>query len=269
MFTETKVYCFDPDFLTIEWEFDDARLGYIMSLYRSQSPEGPWVLLSDELANRNIYHDWEVNLNSFHNVHYYKLVYHDEEGDVESDSIFLANAPDAIAVDIARRMSLVLDLYNGNPVFFYLRRSWGPRCPNCWDQVTRKQTMSNCPVCYDTGYAGGFFDPIQGYVTNFNPTKELQFKQLYEKEPEIYTFWTNNYPLLKPRDIFVDNMNNRWVIKVVQTTQKMGSILRQNFSAVRVNKKDIIYKIDVPNFGEFNPIRNYHVWSFKEPDLPE
>ena len=266
-FESFDIHCYDPDFLTLEWELSSVDVDYHIEIYRSESPEGEWEPIADNITDREIYHDWDVNLNSFNRKHYYKLKYVGET-EVESDVEYLRNIPDAEAVDVSRRTTLLLDLYVGTPVFFLIRRGWGAKCPACYDSVTHKTTTSRCGVCYNTSYAGGFFEPIAGKIAKTPAPKTLQFMQLLEKEPDIRTFWTGNYPILKPRDVFVDNHNDRWIIKVVQPTEKMGSIMRQTFSAAHISKSDIIYDIEIPSFYDFTPSRDYHTWLEQTPALP-
>lgn len=268
-FSEFTVSCYQPDCLTLHWEISDIPWGatYTVDVYRSESPTSGFDLIAKDITNRDVYHDWTVNLSSFTRPHYYKLVYKDStDAEVTSEVEWLRNALDAEAADIVRRNLLALELYIGSPVFFLLRRSWGPHCPKCYNPDTHKTTMSYCDVCFGTSYADGFFEPIMGFITNAPPTKQLIFRQLYEHEPDIRTYWTSNYPVLKPNDILVNNMNERWMIKRIQLTQKMGAVLRQIFSAVQIPKSDVIYRVDVPQFGTFIPERDYHYWEYRTPE---
>lgn len=270
-FSEFRVSCFDPDFMTLQWAVDGIATGvtFTIDISRSGSKDGPFEPISIGLTNRDTYHDWNINPHSINRMFYYMLTYHGSDGEVlNSDVEYSHNEPDAEAVDIERRISLLLELYTGHPVFFYIRRDWGPKCPKCYDPVQQKTTMSKCDVCYGTGVAGGYFDPILGYVTTYQISRNLRFMQLLEKEDRTQVYWTGNYPLLKARDVFVDNMNMRWEIKNIDVTQKMGSPLRQTFSAVPLPKSNVLYGMDVPSFGEFVPRRDYHVWIQHDPVLP-
>jgi hypothetical protein len=260
-FTSFKVWCFDPDFLALNWALRNLDPTYTISVERSESPEGPWDVLNNDVGNRDTYLDWTANLNSKYRMHYYRLKYTGTE-ELYSSVAFVQNAPDAEAVDVARRMSLALEMYNGTPGFFLISRSWGPRCPKCYDKEQHKVTSSKCAVCYGLGYAGGFFDPIFGYTAKagLGQKNYVNVSGLFEMDPDARTLWTGNYPLLKPRDMFVDNNNEKWVVKAVNFTEKMGAILRQTFTSNRVPKDDILYKLEVPSLYEFEPRRDYHTW---------
>lgn len=266
-FESFTVKCFDPDFLTLRWEVSGIPRGsaYTIDIYRSESPDGEWEKITDGITDREIYHDWSVNLHHNYRITYYKAICADSEGgSAESEVEHLSNPPDAEATDISRRTNLLLELYAGSPVFFLIRRSWGPRCPACYDPIEGKVTLSKCHTCYGTGYAGGFFEPILGYISNAVPTKQIQFKQLFENDLDRRTFWTGNYPMLKPKDIFVDSFNDRWIIQSIKVTQKMDSPLRQIFMATRLSKSDVLYDIEVPSYGDFVPKRDYHIWTKSE-----
>lgn len=263
-FSTFKVYCFDDRFLTLKWSVDDIPIGadYSFDIYRSESPEGPWDLIRSGLKNREIYHDWDVNLYNQWRTTYYKIHYI-VSGDqpVESDIENVRSELDAIGLDIVRRNNLILWLKNGKPGFFLIERTWGARCSECFNPTAQKITKSHCPMCYGTRYNSGYFEPIFGYVCQLGlGSRESRITPLVELQQGVRQFWTSNYPILKPRDIFIDNNNTRWRIKSVHPTEKLGAVMRQIFSADELQRDDVIYDLDVPNINDAEPIRDYHVW---------
>lgn len=69
-----------------------------------------------------------------------------------------------IARDVFRKEALRLRKFVGVKGYLRKVRQFGERCPDCIDQDTDEVTNSDCPVCYGTGIAGGYHEPVEFYV---------------------------------------------------------------------------------------------------------
>lgn len=264
-FAKFSVQCFDDRYLTVSWELTSLPSDKAISfdLYRSESPEGDFEKIATDIPiSRNHYHDSEVNMANKWRTTYYKMMYkEDGEDSVESETVHIENPLDAEALDIVRRQNLVLQLKAGRAGFFLIERTWGPRCTRCYNTTSGRNMDPDCPECFGTKYIGGYFEPIFAYVSQSGlGSRKTQITPLMELQQGMRQFWTSNYPILKPRDIFVDNMNRRWRLRHTYLTEKLGAYMRQIYAAEELPKGNKIYDVEVPNLYTFTPVRDYHVW---------
>ena len=270
-FSSFQILRLAPRCLSIKWEIENIPAGYTeyVTIYRSESPEGPWEPIAEELTDREYFHDWDALVRNPHVTVYYKMTGYVTDGEVppdtedikDSDVEHLRFKPEAKATEIARRMNLLLKQYIGIPVYFLIRKTWGPKCGYCYSKELDKPLTDNCPHCYNTQFYGGYYEPIAGYVANQNIDKESKDFEQIKLAPEETPFWTSNYPELKQGDVFVDSQGTRWRVQrfSLQTT-RLRSKMRQVFTAVRIPPEDVIYEIEVPSLYELEPMRDYYIW---------
>lgn len=120
-----------------------------------------------------------------------------------------------------------LSLAGGIPGRFYKRRISGPPCPVCQpDMLTGEVLQPNCPACFGTTFAGGYFaarpcqflglivgghfphqDPQRGPV---DPLRQAEADMLAEWLPETHDVWVS------------DRTDHRYFIHAVQTLVGIG-----------------------------------------------
>lgn len=157
-----------------------------------------------------------------------------------------------IAREIVRREALLLRRFNGSFCAFLLKRRSGERCPQCYDRVLKRTTMSNCRRCWDTGFDGGFSKPIYGWVFHWHPARAVQASVMGEqKEQTAGDSWTVNYPVLNAGDIYVLQDGTRWRVLSPRSTKLQGATaehpVRQAFQAERIEPSDVLMQIPVPD----------------------
>lgn len=137
-------------------------------------------------------------------------------------------------------------LFGGERVLLYQRKWSGTRCPN-WDQVRKQHQIDGVEdTCYGTGFQGGYFRPIEIYVsllsasTIQNVVQEEGIRKIFK--PSSWTLWE---PTLKNGDFIVRQSGERlWITNVTETRWK-HNVLRQLFSTDSVEKNHPIYRIPV------------------------
>lgn len=94
--------------------------------------------------------------------------------------------------------------HSGNPMYLFIKKRTGDRCPECWDNIRGVRTKSNCKTCLNTGYINGYHDPICVYVS-------LAPEQIAVDQPSQGTSvegrlqgWTIAYPRINLGDVLVD-----------------------------------------------------------------
>ena len=54
-----------------------------------------------------------------------------------------------------------------------------------------------------------------------------------------------SFPPLGPRDVIVDNINRRWLIRQVRTVEKSGVVIEQSAQISLISPDDFVYQISV------------------------
>jgi len=250
-FDRIWIDCYNLDYVVVNWAIkptnEDISL-YHFSILRSDSPDSNFAEVYNGLVNVFSYKDTSANLYSKWRKFFYKvrcILISDPTKFVDSLVESNATKPDPIAVEIIRRNNLLLKNFVGVPSVVYIRRSWGQHCPNCWDEIKQRKTQSNCAVCYNTGYVGGFFDPVEVNV-NYNPSPEMIRQAHFEQQIDTTTAWMSNYPPISPKDVIIENGRKRWRVVQVSKTEKKRLLVHQIFSLAQINLNDIEYKLVMP-----------------------
>lgn len=273
--TKPLVRGFSLDFLDVSWEIEDTFLDphdFMMSVYRSESPMGPWDLVAGPFEDRYRFVDNRVNLLDRWRALYYKVQSTsktDPTNIAESEAFYFDAQPDLIASEIQRLERLLWEEFAGRRCFIFPVRTFGQHCPNCFDGpdkgkgFTSQKRRSQCLTCYDTGFVRGYFDPIEIFMQLDPSPQSIQNLPMAEREQNDTGARLPNFPLLKPRDIIVEAENRRWRVVKVTPTERLRSVVHQELQLHEIVKGDIEFQIpirldDLRNF-EPSPGRNFTV----------
>lgn len=264
--SKLRVRSLDMDHLDLFWEIGNTSedpYDYTFQVERSESPEGPWDPVSSEFSDRYMFRDINVNLQNRWRVYHYriKITRKSDSSITYSDLAQTTAQPDLVALEVRRLETILLREFVGRRVWLFPRRSFGQRCPNCWDSRSGQRTTSQCVTCYDTGWARGYLDPIETWV-QFDPTaKNTQNLQLAETQQQNSSARLTDFPPVKPKDIIVEAENVRWRVERVSETQRLRAVLHQELVLHAVPKGDIEFKlpinIDSLETLEASPKRNF------------
>ncbi len=107
------------------------------------------------------------------------------------------------------------------------RKRWGKACIRCTDFDTGEVEAQDCPVCYGTGFEGGYYK-AQRLVITLDPPEEHGFAFT---EQEGFDHSMNragrcvNYPHLDTDDVYVrDDNGERFWIKKIEPIVEVGAI---------------------------------------------
>ena len=245
-----SVKSLDIDHLDIFWEigdtYDDPN-DYTFIVERSESALGPFDQISDAFSDKYFFRD--ITINSFHRFRQYwyriRVTRKSDSEIVYSEAKRKEAKSDLIGDEVRRLETLVVREHIGRICWVFPVRTFGQRCPDWFDKVSRRRLRGNCITCYDTTYARGFLDPIATPVqidpapdtTQQGPTGESQQKNTTARLPY--------FPPLKPRDIIVEAENIRWQVSVVNSTKRLRSVLHQEVQLHKIPESDIEYKLPV------------------------
>lgn len=264
---ELLVRSFSLDFLEVTWEIENTTLDphdYHTYVLRSESPMGPWDIITGPFSDRYRFVDNQVNLLHRWRQLYYKIrtVRKADTTDVaESDAKTFHAQPDLIAKEIQRLERLVWEEYAGRRCFIFPARTFGQRCPSCYDGPERgkgytgQRTRSHCLTCYDTGFARGYLDPVEIFMQIDPSTHIEQPLPVAERQQSDTSARLPNFPLVKPRDIIIEAENRRWRVVTVTSTERLRSVVHQELRLHEITKGDIEFQlpIKVEDLRDFEP----------------
>jgi len=257
VFKNLKVRSFSLDFLEVLWEIEDTYLDpldFTFHILRSESPMGPFDTVAGPFSDRYRFVDNRVNLLNRWRLLYYKVQSTsktDPSNVALSDAFTFQSEPDLIASEIQRLERLLWEEFAGRKCFIFPARTFGQRCGNCFDGVskgkghTNQRTRSNCITCYDTGFARGYCDPIEVAMQIDPSTKSVQVLTDFERQQVDTTGRLPNFPLVKPRDLIVENENRRWRVVRVTPTERLRSVVHQEVFLHEVIKGEIEFQLPI------------------------
>jgi len=244
---EANASVFSINQVTVSWKIKPTSESvnlYTFTVYRAQSPEGPFNKLID-LKNQFVYHDADVGLKSKWRQFFYKIMVFEDADETNFMVSPVAQLPyeaDPIALEIIRRNNILLDRFVGTPVKIYLKKSFGQYCRECFDFIKQRRRKSGCLICFDTNFVGGYFGPITTKA-NFNPSQKQIQQAGFELEPDSVASWMSNYPLLKPKDLILETGDKFWRVVNQTQTEKLRIPVHQMLHLKRVNHSDIEYTL--------------------------
>jgi hypothetical protein len=135
----------------------------------------------------------------------------------------------------------------GVPCFIYKKKHDGSYCPECWDEVLKRVTKSNCKTCYGSGRIDGYYLPAEGWV-EFGPRNEVaQVGMQGVIQPDKTSAEFTDYPVVRIGDLIREiRPNYIWRVTAIIQPEKSRTNLLQQFQLSAVNRSDIEYKLAYP-----------------------
>lgn len=277
-----KVRSLDLDFHELSWEIVTTIADvydHTFTIYRSESPEGPWTRLTVPFEDRYIFIDNALQVFHRWRRYYYRIRVTRKSDEEYRDFGPFSNEPepDLIAMEIRRHIHLLMQEFAGRRLWVLPVRTFGQRCPACWDYTLRQRTRSSCPDCYDTGFLGGYMHPIEAWFQIDPSPKTSQTLVMVKTQQSNTTGRGPNFPELKPDDIIIEAENRRWKVIAVSQTEKGRSGLHQEFQLYELGRKDIEFTIPLRMEKALKdlyitPARNYsnphNFTNFEQEDVP-
>ncbi len=237
----------------IRWVVSDTRddvLDYTFQVLRSEGSAGPWDPISPEMEDRYFFVDNAIDLSNRWRVYNYLLrVKQKKTGDVlEAGPVAHEAKPDLVAGELRNHFHLLMHEFVGRRCWILQRRTFGPRCTQCFDPTLKAKTRSGCSICFDTSYVRGFYTPIEAYIQIDPSTATNQNSNIGKIQQDTTTARLGYFPQLKPGDMFIEGENIRWKVTKVNSTQRLRAVVHQEVSIYALPKSDIEYAVDI-DFG--------------------
>jgi len=261
-----RVKSFLVDCLDLFWEIESTvedPLDYGFVVERSESPGGPWDQLSQEFSDKYQYRDIRsLPFHRWRTLFYRIRIRHIVSSQTTySDIAAREPRPNLEAIEVRRLEALLFQEYIGRAVLVYPVRTFGQRCPNCYDPVTGSKLRSNCLTCYGKGFTRGYHSPILSRLQIDPSPKHTRMTSTGETQERNTTGRMPFFPPIKPHDVLIEAENRRWEVTSLSSTERLRATLHQEFVIHELPESDIVYRLpvnldDIRNF-EANPPRTY------------
>lgn len=227
-----------------------------IQIYRSYVDNDGFTLLATVPAVGPFYRDTTVNLLDRWRVPYYKLTIVDLNGHTRTYGPLRVNQGlDGVAINAINATNAQLR-FGGNVVLIYQRKfDISDRCSNCWDAKLRKPTMSNCPVCFNTGFEGGYYAPILTLAT-IVPDIKANVPGDATRQVSTVSALFSNYPVLRPKDLVYEmGTGERYrVFRIDPAEARQRMLVNQNVIMEALNTSDIEHRLEVPDPATLVPV---------------
>lgn len=259
-----KVLPFNIEFMEIVWEISNTSediLDYDFYVLRSEAEEGPFDTIAGPLVDVYRVRDSSVHAITTHRIYYYKIKTRNRVTGEEKEfgPFDIEGIPNLIAVEMIRRETAVLlPEFAGTKFWLFPRKTFGQRCPNCYDEVLQKKLSERCTTCWGTTYSGGYHYPTEFWGQMDMPQQQEQVSLEDHKQPKMARLRLGPSPGVKPMDLIIDYKNFRYKVVNVSGTSLNGVAVRQDLQIVMLEKGCVEDKIPLklPN-TDFVPKRNF------------
>jgi len=235
----------DVDAREVTWELGTMQTDvidlYRVEVLRSESPGGPFDIISPPFTDRYIFVDRRIPYGDKYVQLWYMLrITNTQTGDVTTAGPVTQEAdPDLVAQGIRRLEMTYFTQVAGRQCWLFKRRSFGPRCRTCWDSTLQKRTVDRCMDCFSTGILRGYHDPIEVYV-QIDPASKMQQNNAQQIAQFVSTAARMSfYPDAKPGDVLIEMENRRWRIQSVTLSERLRAPVKQELVMREIEQKDI------------------------------
>jgi len=232
------------------WEPDPSWVSPVYDIWRGESPEGPFIKLTQQPVAGNQYTDPSFKLASKYYSDWYLVQVW--LGDVSIGFSAPITHENELSPwhfrrkqEINRREWIILSRFNGVPSMILKRvqpGKYGYRCSRCWDPTRRMVTDDHCPVCFGTSYEMGYYNGIRTYVnySDFQSTDYPMEEGRWENAARMA--WTIAYPKIDPNDLLV-HIPERRVYRVdnLSSTLMRTVPVKQNLQIIQLPPTAVEY----------------------------
>lgn len=248
-----RVRSLNINYQEVAWEIENTSediLDYTFQVFRSEASAGPFESISPAMEDQFLFVDNRIRVNNkWRQWHYVIRVTHKSSGDYKDFGPHShTENPDLVAEELRKHFNLLMREFTGRRCWVLPARTFGQRCPSCFNKHLKSRTRSGCRLCYDTGYVRGYHTPIEAFI-QFDPSaKANQQTNLGEVQQQNTTARMGYFPPLKPKDIVVEPENRRWRVSQVSSTQRLRVVVHQEVQLHEVPRSDVEYLIEL-NLG--------------------
>lgn len=244
-----RVRSLDVDLHEITWEIESTSediLDYTFQLLRSESPEGPYEILTPEFEDQYLFIDNAIYRGHLYRKYFYVLKVKRKDTEETKEFGPAAHEPEAdlIGKELRKHMNLLMREFAGRRCWLLPVRTFGQRC-DCWNPTLQKRTRSGCLTCFDTGFVRGYMTPIETWVQIDPSPKSEQNANIGPLQQINSTARFGYYPPVKPRDLLIEGENKRWRLGQISNTEKHRALVHHEMQIHQIPPTDIEYRIEI------------------------
>ena len=263
---DIKVRSLDVSYNEISWRIKDTSedvLDYDFQVLRSEAVAGPYEPISIVFQDRYRFRDSQVpGPNAFRTLYYLLRMTNRVTGQsVDNGPVFRAPEEDLVSLEIRRHLNILYREFTGRKCWVLPIRTFGQRCPNCWDFTLSKSKRSGCSICYDTGFTRGYHHPIEAWAQIEAGTPKAEQNSNVGILQQINNSARLAVELgIKPKDLLIEGENNRWRIISVGDTQHNRVPVLVELQMHRIPASDVEYSIPLNLMSpdlELTPARSF------------
>jgi hypothetical protein len=237
--------------------------GYSFNIFRSHSPEGPWVLLTATPVIDTYYYiddtfpssedSSTITQYSMRREPYYKVVVtHLTDGTTET-LVKLEAAADrrrrGIINKLRRDAHVALRNGNGTEVAVLKRKWFGEPC-TCRSSAG-PTTRSHCSTCHGTGIVAGYWNPVYGFASRSAAPVEVRTDVEGKTERHVLRAITEYIPEIIPQDVLVFLRDNkRYMVLEVTPTEIQTVNVHQELVLSELSRASVEYNVTADKWNE-------------------
>lgn len=244
--------------ILVEWELQETKQNLENLRFYVDRAEGSteWVQLNAEpIMPDDLYQyvDYNVNLYDLQKRYDYRI----RAVELRNGQPFqtftspIENCTDA-KLDLVGQYVVDEHMYEyryvqGVPIFIYKKRHDGMYCTECWDEVLKRVTKSNCKTCFGTGKMDGYYPPIEGWAELSVRQEVAAVGQQGVVQPDKVQLSFTNYPIIRIGDLIREiRPNYFWRVNSVVMPEKNRTEMLQQAQMSAVNRSDVEHKLKYP-----------------------
>lgn len=156
------------------------------------------------------------------------------------------------ATEIQRREYWLLSRFVGIKSYLFRVKTFGKRCPYCWNPHLEVVLDDRCVHCAGTSFENGYYNASPFYA-QYDPTNNSELKGYFGvAEPNQVPAWTISIPEIRTGDVIVRTGSwNVYRVDRITPTELQGNTVRQMMLLTELAKRDIEYILIGRNLPEF------------------
>ena len=248
--TNLRVRSLSTSQMMLTWEVADTTedaLDYTFQVLRSEAGKGPFERIGSPFEDKYLFIDTALPGPDKNRTLFYRIdVTNKASGNVETfGPCALLAEPSLDAQAMRLNEQVLFSQAIGRRCWVFPVRTFGARCPTCWDKTLQSTVSSRCLQCYGTSFLRGYHNPIASWVQIDPSPRDDQTQSLNRDSQDITTARMSFFPPLKPDDIIVEYENRRWRVVKVTTTERLRAVIHQELVLREIAPTDIEYDVPV------------------------
>jgi len=147
---------------------------------------------------------------------------------------------------VLRAEGIQLSRLDGTVGTLLKRKISGRKCPRCLDFGTGEVKDGKCPVCYATGWVGGYYAPVPCYYINIDPTGSTIAHDINMQGPVADTQVIGRalaVPILMSQDVWINGESSERfrIMKLRHLVEVKGVPIVYQAAMERIPFSDIVY----------------------------